>query len=298
MTSDHTEVERLMAQHTKSELKTLLGDELGESFEEPVPGSLKNAFLGACYGRIAPEKDLRSHLQEHPDYSPDWLDKGQKHNLATAIRMVLTERVGRDPHDSITSLSKQVLAELVVAVRIADSNTTPASSADISPADAPNRERIATRRFDDVLSLSDTNDRAIDDWVATHRSPDDGAHAVYVLDCTPPLDGPENSRLQSLRASVAEKERDRGSWGELEAAGAAANQGDRIYYVGYATDVPSRIRQHLKGAAAASARFTNLFRARALVEVTWHDTETAAKQYEQRRARELTDPGQSFAYFN
>lgn len=56
--------------------------------------------------------------------------------------------------------------------------------------------------------------------------------------------------------------------------------------------------QHLKGAAAASARFTNLFRPRALVEVTWHDTEAAAKEYEHRRARELTDSRQSFAYFS
>lgn len=298
MPSPSDRVERLTSTHAKAELKDLLREELGASYPSPVPGRLNNDFLRACFQQIAPDEDVDTRLRQHDDYSPAWAQKGTKHNYATAIRMVLTDRVGRAKHDSITSLSKPVLAELVVACRLADSSddTEPAPASD--KANAPDIPTQPPSPFDESLDIGAATGGSLTEWLDEHRSDSDGPHAVYVLDCTPTSDADENSRLKSLRASVGATRKPPASRTPVKRAGAAVNRGERVYYVGYTADVEHRLQQHRRGAAAASARFTNLFEPQSLVEVSWFDTESGAKAFEQRRATELTVEGESYAYYN
>jgi len=70
-----------------------------------------------------------------------------------------------------------------------------------------------------------------------------------------------------------------------------------LYYIGYASDVPVRVRQHVDGRAAGGAECTNMFKPVSLVDVSWYDSEATARRHERQRADELTVPGESFAYW-
>jgi predicted GIY-YIG superfamily endonuclease len=83
---------------------------------------------------------------------------------------------------------------------------------------------------------------------------------------------------------------------KLERAAHAATNGQRLYYVGYASDVPKRVRQHVGGAASGGAKYTNMFEPQALVDVSWYMTEGTARAHERRRAEELTTAGESNGY--
>lgn len=116
MTDTEVAVQQLTAK-PKADLEAILADELGDAYPGAITGSLRNDFMRACYARIAANEDPYDRLRDHPNYEPDW---GEKKSLATALRMLLTERVGHPEYDGITSLSKPVLAELVVAIREAE----------------------------------------------------------------------------------------------------------------------------------------------------------------------------------
>lgn len=160
----------------------------------------------------------------------------------------------------------------------------------------PVREDPAEHRFENVLPAASISQYAVYRWIVQHRSPGDGEHGVYVLDCTPPVGDEEDSRMKTLRREAHEKKEKGEAMTKIEQAAQAVNNGERLYYVGYAADVPSRVRQHLAGAASGGAKFTNMFTPQALVDVSWFETEGTARTREHQRSTELTEPGQSFAY--
>lgn len=279
---------------SKTELKELLSEHLEDVYDKQITNSLRNDFMQACYEQMDVDESWSAKVQTHENYSPSWSKKRQ---LATVLRMVLTERVDRPKHQGITSLNKQVLAELIVAIEQsnepATETRTETSQDSISP---PTRDSLPDHRFEDRLSADAFHDYALYEWIMDHRSPTDGEHGVYVLDCTPPIDEAEDFQVKSLRTEVHKKSEAGHSLSKFERAAEAVNNSERLYYVGYAGDIPKRVREHVGGADSGGAKFTNMFVPQALVDVTWFDTERAARQYESRRARELTVPGESFAY--
>ncbi len=105
----------------KAELKCMLEQELGDAYPRDITDSLRNDFMRACCTRIAPTEQPLERVKEHPNYEESW---SEKKSLATALRMLLTERVDHPSFDGITSLTKTVLAEIIVAIREADDAQT------------------------------------------------------------------------------------------------------------------------------------------------------------------------------
>lgn len=299
MSRPRNRVERLESR-SKRELKEVLAEELGDTYGREITNSLRNDFMEACYEAIGPEQSMREKLKEHPEYSPSWQSWGTKRQLATALRLVLTDYVDRPQSQGITSLDKRTLAELVVAVRIAKENGGPP---DPDSADDPSVDPVPSRcvppesPFEDSLPAERFESYELYSWVVENRDGTDGEHGVYVLDCTPPVDGRERSRMRTLRRQANEKAEAGEPLSERERAARAVTEGERIYYVGYASDVPSRVRQHHNGRAAGGADFTNMFKPVSLVDVTWYDSESTARKHESIRADELTVPGESYAYW-
>ncbi|WP_143420580.1 GIY-YIG nuclease family protein [Halorubrum sp. Ib24] len=292
MGSPNERVQRL-ASRPKSDLKELLSEELGESYNGEITNSLRNDFMRACWDQLNVDKSPFVKVQTHENYSSSWSKKKQ---LATVLRMELTEQVGRPEHAGITSLNKQVLAELITAIQQGSSDTETQSECAREASGPPVRDSVPPQRFEDRLPAEKFYQYALYEWILSHRSETDGEHGVYVLDCTPPVSGEEDFRVQSLRTEVWEKVDAGNRLSKLERAADALNNSERLYYVGYASDVPKRIREHVGGAASGGAKFTNMFVPQALVDVTWFDMESNAREYEPRRADELTVSGESFGY--
>lgn len=289
MTYPRDDVQRLQSR-TKPELKQLLADELGDSYHQAIPGSLKNAFLRACYDRIHPGHDPIDRAREHPDYSESWREKRK---LATALRMLLSALGVREPGTPLTQLDKPALAQLIVAIRLADEGETPTdgNSANI---DAPSRPSPSQQIFDEILTLDEATEEDVKKWVG-ERQPNSRTHAVYVLDCTAPRDA-EPISLSQLRARV-EKEREKRELSGRDKAAASLTDGERVYYVGYTNDVVDRVARHCGGASYGGGTFTNTFPPQAIVDVTWFETEQEARRMEAQIAAELTEDGERFAYW-
>ncbi|MBX0298149.1 hypothetical protein [Haloarcula nitratireducens] len=286
------QVRKLKAQD-KSQLKQSLADELDGIYNRQITNSLRNDLMTACFGQIEPKQGPFEKVQSHENYSPSWSNKKQ---LATALRMSLSERVDRPEHDGITSLNKQVIAELIVAIRQTDTSTQDRDPKSEQSGTAPERTNVSDSPFDDTLPAADFDNYALYTWIVERRTTSAGEHGVYVLDCTPPIGEDEDFRVSSLRQDVSQKSNTGQSLTKIEKAAAALNRGERLYYVGYASDVPTRIRQHVSGADSGGAKFTNLFSPQALVDVSWYQTEMTARSEERRRATELTVSGESFGY--
>lgn len=256
--------------------------------------------MRACYEAI--DSDIQPHekLKGHLEYSPSWQSWGTKRQLATALRLVLTDYVDRPQSEGLTSHDKRALAELVVAVRIAnDGEDLPVtdSSDNGGVASVPTRTAPPESSFDDPLPAKELESYELYSWIVRNRDETDGEHGVYILDSTPPVDGVEWSRMRTLRHQAAEKAEAGKPLDKREVAARSVTNGERIYYVGYASDVPSRVRQHVGGRAAGGADFTNMFKPVALVDVSWYDSEATARKHESLRADELTVPGESYAYW-
>lgn len=116
MESPRQQVNELEAKN-KSELKRILEGELDGEYTRDITNSLRNDFMRACCVRIAPNERPLERVREHPNYEGGW---SEKKSLATALRMLLTERVDHPSFEGITSLTKTVLAEIIVAIREAD----------------------------------------------------------------------------------------------------------------------------------------------------------------------------------
>lgn len=275
----------------KAQLEEQLSQALGDSYPREIPRSLRNDFMLACFKRIASDQDPLEMVRTHENYTPSWSKKKQ---LATALRMLLTERVGHSEQDGITILTKTVLAEILIAIRQKHNDTQPTEAQQLR--EPPERKSVADPKFDGGCPATEFDTYAVYEWIIEHRAPTDGEHGVYVLDCTPPEESQIDSRVESARRVASRKARDDHSLSKLELAAQAITQGERLYYVGYASDVPQRVRQHATGADAGGAKFTNRFTPQRLVEVSWYETEEVAREAESRRARELTVAGESFAY--
>lgn len=293
MTSDIQDQIRQLQSRSKGNLKQLLSQELEEAYNRKITNSLRNGLMTACFEQIEPEQDPLVKVRSHANYSPSWSKKKQ---LATVLRMLLTERVGRAEHEGITSVNKKVLAEVIVAIQHDDGKKQNQNGESKEPVDVPNREPPVESAFENPFPAENFGSYDLYTWIVERRSSNDGEHGVYVLDCTPPIDEDEDFRMRSIRREGHQNSMAGQPLTKLERAAQALNHGERIYYVGYASDVPSRIRQHVRGADSGGAKFTNMFSPQSLVEVTWYQTESTARSHEARRAEELTVSGRSFGY--
>lgn len=277
----------------KAGLWELLGEELGEAYDGELPTNQNVNFLRTCFSAIAPEDSPRGCLRRQFDgYSMEWeADVSEQHFLATALKCLLYERVGRAKHNTIGSPTVLYLAQLIVALRTADEGTVLNEGS--IPVSAPVLESHPTHPFEPGFSFGQIETPSLEEWVRSQQSEMDGHYAVYVIDCTPQLGEDEDPRVNELRAEVHAEEV---SSKPREKGAQAVNNGECVYYVGYSDNVPERMRRHAKGMTYGGAKFLSLFKPVELVEVTWHETEAAARKFEKRRAGELTEPGGPYAF--
>lgn len=61
---------RQLESRTKRELKDVLAEELGDTYDRDITNSLRNDLMRACYEAI--DSDIQPHekLKGHPEYSP------------------------------------------------------------------------------------------------------------------------------------------------------------------------------------------------------------------------------------
>lgn len=293
-------VEQLQSNHTrKAPLWRLLDDELGDAYRGEVPTNLSVEFLQACYTRIAPEEDPYDRLESyHDNYSAQWIQNTTKQaQLATALKLLLHQRVGRSEGNVINSATIQLLSELIVAMRTASDEYADQWLTDEDRRKrldtAPERETPPESSFEDELSFEDALTHELDDWLAERRSESAGSYAVYVFDCTPDIGEAEDSKIRSLRSRVTTSD---SVTDPVEKAAQAANNNERVFYVGSANDLRKRMNRHDRLPSGGGANFTATFRPSALVEVSWYETKEKALKQEGKRARDLTRPSESYAY--
>ncbi|WP_147302049.1 hypothetical protein [Haloferax sp. Atlit-4N] len=290
--SEPTELLEELSSYSEVELKSILSGELGAAYEKPIPGSLRNDLLRACCSRIQPDEDPTAYARTHPLYESSW---GTKKTLATNLRMLLSAAGVREQDHPLTSLDKAALRQIITAIRLANEDSlslTEERPAPTPPARSPSNESS----FRDILALDGVTDGEIESWVAAHKPDSAGGFAVYVLDCTPPMDG-EKASIRSLRARVSEKQEAGDSLSKMERAAACVTDGERVYYVGYTNDVADRVMRHRAGAAQSGVKFTNTFSPQVLVDVEWFDSEVTARHNERTTASDLTEIGSRFAYW-
>lgn len=300
MNSRQDDVTRLQ-RRTKAELKEILADLLPDDSDE-IPGSLRSDFLLACYEQIDDQQSPFERVTDHRNYTQD---RPKKWQLATSLRMLLTERVGRPASDGITSLNKQFLAEVVVAIRTAGEPVPDSTHADASvdPEESirhdppPERTPPADSHFEDGVALDSQSEATLEKWVADRVDESAASHFVYVLDCTPPVEG-ENWRRRLLRRDAARKRQQESRLSDVDRAALAVTAGSRVYYVGRTGDVVGRISRHLGGADAGGAEFLNAFPPRRIVDVDCYPTKEAALGAEARRSEELNRRDGVFSYYS
>lgn len=299
--SDIRDEVRKLSNRSKNDLKTTLEAEMGEAYGREITDSLRNDFLRACYASIEPESNPSERVTNHKNYDSDW---GEKKKLATALRMLLTERVGRSVSDGITSMTNDFLAEVIVAIRRKEEFSEEVRT-DVSRAGErdgqdtpPQRAPLTEAHLGSGVSLTDGDLSQVEPWVNEQVPSLDDGYLVYVLDCTPPLGDEEGWRTKLLRREAREK-RERGErLTDRECAAIAVTEGKRLYYVGYTGDLIDRLNRHIEGASAGGAEFLNIFNPQRLVEVSHYQTEEAAIRAESHRASELARRTDSFSYYS
>lgn len=292
-------VERLESKYSRNKagLWGLLGDELGDVYGGDVPTNLNTDFLGGCFEQISPGENPRERLRRDFDnYSEEWVrEKNEQAILATALKLLLHERVGRAKHNVVTSTTTRLLAQIVVAIRIDSTRTGDDGSQcqDTELEEFLDLDSRPTHPFDDTFPFEKVPTSEFESWVEQQRTPAEGKHGVYVLDCTPASGEDEDSRIRSLRREVYQT-------GKIQKpkhkAAMSLNNGECVYYVGYTADLVDRMRRHAKGTSYSGVAFTALFKPREIVEVSWFDTETEGREYEKQRAEEVTESGGPYAY--
>lgn len=296
--ADFREQLQTLSSRTTRDLEDELRRLLDRRHESTVRGSLNNDFKEACFTRIAPDTDPEDYLRDWPNYNDSW---GPGKSLATALRMLLTDQIGLPVYAVLDGYKKQVLAEIIIGIRAADNGIKRAANAHVPVTlppdiplpveDPPSRTRQSDSREANLTSLSN-----VSDMLPPSQEPPD-KYAVYVLDCTPPVKE-ERDALYQLRRDAWAKAEYGYRLNPKERSAQALNRGERVLYIGQTNDVVDRMERHRDGASAGSARFTNLFYPKGVIEVSWHSSEDEAKAYEQQRTTELTVSGESFAYFN
>lgn len=283
----------------KAPLWELLDDELRDVYNGELPTNLSVEFLRACYTSIAPGEDPHDRLEKyHDNYSEQWVQsRTEQAQLATALKLLLHERVSRSEGDVINSATIQLLSELIVAMRTASDEYADQWLTDEEREKrlgaAPERGTPPESPFKDELSFEEALTPKLADWLDERRSESAGSHAVYVLNCTPEIGEAEDSKIRSLRSRVATSDT---VTDPVEKAARAVNNNERVFYVGSANDIRERMQRHDRLPSYGGANFTATFQPNALVEVSWHETRGEALEHEQKRAQELTRPGESYAY--
>jgi len=288
------------ASRGRSGLESELRNLLPEQHESAVRGSFNNELKQACFKRIAPEEDPFEYVRQWPNYNDSWKSKKGK-SLATALRMLLTEQIGLPRYEVLDGYKKQVLAEIIVGIHASDEGAlrdfdrhVPATlppGVSVPLEDPPDRDESTVAGFEDLTNLSAFRELVSESELESNR------FAVYVLDCTPPVED-ERKALWQLRRDSWAKANNGYSLGPKEEAAQALNKGEKVLYIGQTSDLEDRMERHRIGASAGSARFTNFFYPEGIVEVSWHDSEKEAKDFERERASELLIPGESYAYYN
>ncbi len=288
-------VQRLEAKYKRNKdgLWELLDKELDGAYDGALPTNQNIDFLLACFTAIAPEDSPRDCLyRQFDDYSAEWeANATDQQFLATALKCLLHERVGRAKHNTIGNPTVQYLAQLVVALRTADEG--PVFDETSNTATAPSLESRPSHPFEPGFSFDRIGTPALERWVRSQSGGSNKPYAVYVIDCTPQVGKNEDTRVRELRAEVNAE----GTVSDSKEKGAqAVNNGECVYYVGHSDHVPERMRQHANGMTYGGAKFLSLFKPVELVEVTWHETKDRAREYEKQRAGELTEPGGPYAF--
>jgi hypothetical protein len=285
-------VERIERQNSKAELWRLLEDELDGAYGGELPTNQNTDFLRSCFSSTAPEDSPRECLErQFEGYSAEWeREKNEKHFLATALKCLLFERVGRSKDNTIGHPTKLYLAQLIVALRTADEGAIYSEDSNIRS--APSLDERPAHRFEPGFPFNQIDTSGLEEWVESQRSDQDGHHAVYVIDCTPETGEGEDRRVRGLRGRVHKKGI---SSDPRDKAAAAVNNGECIYYVGQTINVPKRMRQHSEGMTAGGAKFLSLFKPVEIVKLTWHKKKEI-ERLEKKRADELTEPGGPYAF--
>lgn len=289
------EVQKLEDRYNRDKhgLWKLLDKELNGAYDGELPTNQNVDFLHSCFSAIAPEDSPRDCLRRQFDgYSAEWEeDVSDQHYLATALKCLLHERVGREKHNTIGNPTVQYLAQLVVALRTSDEGAILDETSDL--ASAPTLESRPAHPYEPGFSFDRIETPALEKWVRSQQSESDGPYGVYVIDCTPKIGEDEDTRIRELRAQIHAAE---DVFEPREKAAQAVNNGECVYYVGHSDHVPERMRQHAKGMTYGGAQFLSLFEPVELFEVTWYESKPRAKQYEKQRAGELTEPGGPYAF--
>ncbi|WP_134672279.1 GIY-YIG nuclease family protein [Halorussus marinus] len=287
---------QLQNEHTKTELIDTLADRLGKR------ATSVNPLTMAMFAELRPETRPVAYARRSEDYSDD---TSRVATRAIALKLLLHEQVGRPLYEPVERLVKQDFAECIVAVDAfreefdqgvgLHTPTTLPLDVDEFVERPPDRSQTPGTPFDIVADLESPS--AIHQ-VEAEFDTTKPSYFVYVLDCTPPIDG-ENSKIRGRRRAVRTKIEAGSSVSDLEPkeqAIHALNQNKRVYYVGSTDNVANRIREHLSGTDKSGVNFTNTLPPRALVKVQTCDSREYAESLEGTLANELSGKERLFAY--
>jgi len=254
------------------------------------------------FREIDVDKDPQAYVEERFGDISGW---GDTRTSATALRVLLTEQIGRPVYERISNVSKAEWADAIVAiddgyVESGDESHVPISLPEGTEehlTDPPNREESPAQSKSDISDFSD-----FESWVAENQPPD-RSHAAYVVDCTPSIDD-ESPAIHELRkhtyaltqAGVELTKKTLGYDETKYRAARAANRCDRIYYIGETNDLVDRMSQHRAGADVGGSGFTNLVTPNYIIDICWCESKSDAKDLEQELVTEWNHCEGTFAF--
>lgn len=294
------QITQLQDEHTKDELV----DELAARLS--TRATSVNPVTEAMFATIAPAADPIEYARRADGYTDDLRPVAKN---ATALKMLLHERVGRPCHDRILRLTKGDFAECIVAVDTDECGsereygdhrpTTLSKDADRALDTAPDRSATLAPPFEPLVDLAGNARERVADWLDETPARAAGEYAVYTLDCTPATGDEEPRKIRQLRRTVKmndDAESRPRSMTPREQAARALNDSKRLYYVGSTCKLPRRVHEHVIGTAASGVNFTTTFPPQHLVQVEGCTSQSAARHREGRRARKLTQQDGVFAF--
>lgn len=282
----------------KSTLENQLRELLPNNYRDRLTGNPNAGLLEGAFKRIEPDENPYSFVKTWHNYDPSW-NKGK--SVATALRMLLTEQIGLPRYEVISGYTKPTLSKMVLGIEAADDDVPRGEELhvpltlpnDIEPPlpNPPELPEESAESNHEIIPLTDLN--SIN---STYGNPSRKS-AVYVLDCTPVSTHERKAMWQFRRDTLAKQEAGY-ELSDREQYAQALNEGERVYYVGQTKDIIKRMKEHRDGAASGGGYFTNFFKPRGLIDITWYDSEVDARAGEESRSSELNRPGVSRAYYS
>lgn len=275
----------------KTEISNIADSNVDPGFSH---GSMK-AFCNAIHSTIPHQYAVHDEAAS----------AGQK---ARELRRFLADHVGRPQYEKIIHLTKDDLAECLVALRVAAAGlntpveavpTTLPSGAERHIPDQPHARSQPTHH-PDVDPES---------FIPLTRNWQSGIKArfptadwyVYELDVTPPVDD-EPEDIELLRRHTEAVEQFGKSGGKLNGIYRAAhvlNHDCAVYYVGETNDIIDRLDRHRRGAAYSGSKFPHLFSPTGgVINITGGAPSQDPENLEQGRTTALTESGTCWAYSN